>query len=118
MSKVAIVILSDTEGGEALGRVVNALTAAKEYGEGGDTVKVVFTGAGTKWVNELASPDHKLHELFASLKRQIEGACGYCAGAFGVSAEVESCGVRLLEDYGSNMSFRKLTSQGFQILTF
>lgn len=118
MSKVAIVILTDTEGGEALGRVVNALTAAKEFKDGGDQVQVVFTGAGTKWVGELAKPGHKLHGVYAELQDQVTGACGFCAGAFGASDTVKSAGVRLLEDYGTNMSFRNLVKDGYQVLTF
>jgi hypothetical protein len=118
MSKIAIVILTDTEGGEALGRVVNALTAAQEFQEGGDEVQVIFTGAGTKWVGELAKPDHKLHGTYTMLKGCVAGACGYCAGAFGVADTVQSAGVCLLNDYGTNMSFRKLVKDAFQVITF
>lgn len=118
MSKIAIVILTDTEGGEALGRVVNALTAAQEFKEGGDDIQVVFTGAGTKWIGELSKPDHKLHETYKKLKDCVAGACGYCAGAFGVADTVKAAGVCLLNDYGTNMSFRKLVLGGYQVLTF
>lgn len=118
MSKIAIVILTDTEGGEALGRVVNALTAAKEFKEAGDNVKVIFSGTGTKWVGQLAQSDHNLHGLYQGLNGQIAGACGFCAGAFGVADAVKSAEVCLLEDYGSNMSYRQLISDGYQLLTF
>ena len=47
MQKIAIVVLSDTVSDEALGRIFNALTAAKEYKEAGDEVNVTFTGTGT-----------------------------------------------------------------------
>lgn len=118
MLKVAIVILTDTEGGGSLGRVVNALMAAKEFKEGGDQVQVIFTGSGTKWVGELAKPSHKLHGVYAELQGQIAGACGFCADAYGVTEAVKSAGVCLLEDYGTNMSFRKLVKDGYQVLTF
>ena len=118
MSKVAIVVLSDNEGNEALGRIVNALTAAKEYKDAGDDIQVVFSGAGTKWVADLYDPKHKLHGLFRELHEQVSGACGYCADAFGVSDSVKVAGVGRLEEYGTNMSYRKLTQEGYQILTF
>lgn len=118
MSNIAIVILTDTEGNEALGRIVNALTAAKEFKEGGDHIKVIFTGAGTKWVGELAKSDHNLNSVYSELKDQIAGACGFCAGAFGVDESVQSAGVCMLEEYGSNMSYRQLIQDGYQILTF
>lgn len=118
MEKIAIVILSDTESGEALGRIVNALSAAKEYKEAGDEVSVSFTGAGTKWITALNASDHPAHGLYQAVKDRVAGACGYCAGAFGQTEAVASCGMPLLKDYGDNMSFRKLTSAGYQVMTF
>ncbi len=118
MSKVAFVILSDTEGKEALGRIVNGLTAAKEFKQGGDDIKVIFSGAGAKWIGELTNPKHDLHGLYAELQPNISGACSFCAGAFGVADSVKSAGVDLLEDYGTNMSYRQLVSDGYQVLTF
>ncbi|MCA9077606.1 MAG: hypothetical protein KDA93_21450 [Planctomycetaceae bacterium] len=118
MSKTAIVILADTEGGESLGRIVNALTAAKEFKEAGDDVQVIFSGTGTRWVGLLAQPDHNLHGLYAEVKDVIAGACGFCAGAFEVADAVQAAGVCMLEDYGSNMSYRQLMSDGYQVLMF
>ncbi|MCX7419088.1 MAG: hypothetical protein NT013_06075 [Planctomycetia bacterium] len=118
MSKIAIVILADVEGAEALGRIVNALNAAKEFQEGKDQVKVVFSGAGTKWIGLLADPKHNFHGLFAGLKEQIDGACGFCAGAFGVTDAVKSAGICVLQQFGTNMSYRQLINDGYQILTF
>lgn len=118
MQKIAIVVLADTEGGEALGRIVNALTAAKEYHEAGDEVQIAFTGAGTKWVGALSDPAHPAHALYKAVKHRTAGACGYCAGAFGQSETIQSCNTPLLTDYGDNMSFRKLTGAGYQVITF
>ena len=118
MSKIAIVILADTAGGEGLGRIVNALTAAKEFKEGGDQVRVIFSGTGTKWIDELVKPDHLMHAVYTSLKDEIAGACGFCAGAFGVADGVKAAGVCLLSDYGQNMSYRALIQENFQIITF
>ncbi len=118
MSKVAIVILTDTEGGDALGRVVNAMTAAKEFKEAGDDVKVLFSGTGTKWIGELAKSEHTLNPVFLELRGNIAGACRFCAEAFEVSETVQSCGIKLSDDYGSNMSYRTLVNEGRQILTF
>ncbi|MBI1317767.1 MAG: DUF417 family protein [Candidatus Hydrogenedens sp.] len=118
MPKTAIVILCDTEGGEALGRVVNALTAARESKAAGDDLKVVFTGAGTKWVPVLEDPAHKLHSAYAEVKDKVAGACGYCAGAFNVADAVKAAGVCMLEEYGTNMSYRDLLKGGYQVLNF
>jgi hypothetical protein len=45
VAKAAIVVLADTETSGELGRVVNALTTAKELKQEGDEVAVVFDGA-------------------------------------------------------------------------
>jgi len=63
-------------------------------------VSNVFNGAGTKWVGELSDPEHKYNKHFESVKDEVEGACAYCARAFGVP------------------SLAKLVSEGYQVITF
>lgn len=109
MSKVAIIVLADTETHEALGRVVNALEAVKEFKDGHDDVQLIFDGAGPKWIVELEKPDHKLHGLYNAVKDRIAGACEFCAGAFGV---------KLAGEFEGHPSFKKLVSQGYQVITF
>lgn len=118
MLKVAIVILADTETHEGLGRVVNALEAAKEFKEAGDDVRIVFDGAGTKWIPALASPDHKIHGLYRAVGDKVAGVCAFCAGAFGAKAGVEATGVPLVSEYDGHPSFRKLVAGGYQVLNF
>lgn len=118
MSRVAIVVLADTETHGDLGRVVNALEAVKEFKEANDEVQLIFDGAGTKWIVELSKPDHKARGLFESLKDRITGACSFCTGAFGVTEGVRSCGIPLLGEYDGHPSFKKLVSQGYQVITF
>ena len=118
MAKVAIVVLADTETHEGLGRVVNALEAVKEFKDGHDDVQLIFDGAGTKWIPELGKPDHKLHELYTAVKDRISGACEFCSGAFGVKDKVVACGVKLAGEYEGHPSFKKLVSQGYQVITF
>ena len=118
MNKVAIVVLTDTSESDGLGRVVNALMAAKEFVDANDEVQIVFSGAGTKWLVEIANPEHKLHDVYNNVKGHIAGACGFCATAFGVTDSVKACGIPILEEYATNMSFRKLVGSGYQIITF
>ncbi|TKS57773.1 MAG: hypothetical protein EWM73_03735 [Nitrospira sp.] len=118
MAKVAIVVLADTETHEGLGRVVNALEAVKDFKEAKDDVQLIFDGAGPKWIPELSKPDHKFHGLFESVKDRIAGACEFCAGAFGVKDKVVASGVKLAGDFEGHPSFRKLVSEGYQVITF
>lgn len=116
--KAAIVVLADTDTHEALGRVVNALEAVKEFKEAGDEVRLIFDGAGTKWIPELSRPDHKVHGLYEGVADTIAGVCHYCAGAFGVRDALESAGAPLDDSYEGHPSFRRLLADGFQIITF
>jgi len=118
MAKAATIVFADTDSAEGLGRVVNALTTAKEFKETGDEGRVIFDGAGTKWVAELSAEDHKYHWLFEDVRDQVEGACAYCAKAFGVKDEVEKEGVELLGDYEGHPSIHGLIVEGYEVVTF
>lgn len=118
MSKIAIVVFSDTNTVEALGKVSNAFMLASEALESGDKLKIIFEGAGTKWIGELEKEDHKLHGLYKGLKDKITGACSFCASAFGVKQQVESAGVALLSEYNDHPSLRNLIADGFSIVSF
>ena len=48
MSKVAIVILADTETHESLGCVVKALEAVKKFKDAHDDIQFIFDGTGPK----------------------------------------------------------------------
>src|ERR671912_2905044 len=111
-------VMSDTETHADRARVANALTTAYEFKEAGEEVDLIFTGAGTKWVAELADPDHRLHRAFEMVKDRVAGACKACAVSFGVRDEVEASGVPLLTEYRGHQSLRKLVKEGFEIITF
>jgi len=116
--KIAIIILSDTDTNEGLGRVVNALAAAGEYDKAGDEVRIVFTGIGTKWPTSLNKVDHPAHGLFEAVRDLVDGACGFCANAFGQTEAMKQYSIKLLADSGPFMSYRQYTEAGYQILTF
>jgi hypothetical protein len=118
MAKAALVVLADTDSREGLGRIANALVTAEEFDQAGDEVTIVFDGAGTRWIPELADPGHKYHERFVTLKPRIAGACAYCAAAFGVRKEVEAAQVELLDEYEQHPSIRRLVAAGYEVITF
>ena len=118
MNKVAVVILADTETHESLGRVVNGLELAKELQENDDEVKIVFDGAGTKWVPELEDEDHDAHPLFEAVSGSIYGACRFCSKAFGVFEEVKSSEADLLDEYEQHPSLRNFIQDDYQVVTF
>lgn len=119
MAKAAIIVLADTETHGDLGRVANALATAQEFKEAGDELTVIFDGAGTRWVAEIAKSDHRLHQRFEAIKEAIGGACSYCAGAFGVKDEIlDGTDIALLDEHEGHPSIRNLVADGYEVITF
>ena len=118
MAKAAIVVLADIETHEDLARVVNALETVKDFKEAHDEVRLIFDGAGTRWIGELAKPDHRAHPLYGAVKDQITGVCSYCAGAFKATAAVQAEGLPLLDEFDRHPSLRQLVAEGFPVITF
>lgn len=118
MNKVAIVILAKNGSKESLGRLVNAFEFAKELKEFDDDVRIVFDGASVTFIPEIIKEDHYVHSLFSSVEDKIDGACKYCADAFGVLNEVEESDIKLLDDFDDHPSLRSYIQEGYQIVTF
>jgi hypothetical protein len=117
MAKIAIIVFADTNTMEALGKVSNAFVLAYEALQYGDDLKIIFEGAGTKWIGEMEKEDHKLHGMYVNLKSSITGVCAYCAQAFGVKNEVKKAGLPLLDEYKNHPSLRNLVVDGYSIFT-
>jgi len=117
-NKIAIIVLADSNTDEGLGRIVNALAAAGEYNKAGDEVRIAFAGTGTRWPTSLVKPDHPAHGLYEAVKDLVDGACGFCANAFGQTEAMKQYSIKLLADNGPFLSYRQYTEAGFHILTF
>jgi len=111
-------LFADTETAEGMGRMANALTTASEFRDAGDDVLVIFDGAGTRWIPVLADPEHKYHRLLTDVRDRIQGACVYCARAYGVKDVIEGAGIALLDEYKGHPSIRDLMDKGYEVVTF
>lgn len=118
MSKVAILVLADTETHGDLGRVFNALVATKEFKSGGDDVRLILDGAATKWPGILSNPGHHAHRLFEEVRDVIAGACGFCTKAFEATESLQHAHVEPLDEYEGHPSIRNLVAGGYQIISF
>jgi len=118
MAKVAVVVFADTESHADLARVVNAMITVRESKEANDEVHLIFDGAGTKWIGELAKPEHQSYRLYESVKDKITGVCAFCAGAFGATEAVKAERITLLDEYKRHPSLRKLIVDEYQVLIF
>ncbi len=118
MTKIAIIILSDTETMESMGKVSNAFMLAQEAIENGDDLKIIFEGAGARWIGALEDESHKLHGLYKLVKSNITGVCFYCATVFGVKSKVLAANIPLISEYKEHPSLRQLFIDGYQVITF
>lgn len=118
MKKIAVIIFADTDTIEAMGRVSNAFMLIQEAAENKDDLKLIFEGAGAKWIKELENEGHKLHQLYKSIKPHITGVCSYCAQAFGAKSSVEQAGIKLISEYKQHPSIRNLVAENYEVITF
>jgi hypothetical protein len=123
--KAAIVILSDPKSGsdEALGRVFNGLATAYDFKQRGDEVTILFQGAATRWIGELANQEHPVHNLFSLVQDKVGGISHACSDVFGGADEAARAGVDRIKGNpvpGTNglPSLQKLVSEGYHLLTF
>jgi hypothetical protein len=122
--KTALVVLSDPAGGEdSLGRVFNALAAAKDFSERGEEVTLLFQGAGTRWASVLADNGHGLHALYTAVRSTIAGASDACSTFFGAREGVEGAGLEFVAEndipgLGGLPSLAQLRAEGFSVLVF
>lgn len=120
MSKTAIILHAEPGTHDAMGRAAHALLYTKELKETGHDVKLVLDGGGTRWIDELASPEHPLHPLFNWAKESgaVSGVCEYCVGAFGGDAEqTREAGFPLVGEYNGHPSVVSLVDDGYHIIT-
>lgn len=118
MAKYAVFVFADPETKEGLGRLVNAMEMVKELDEENHDVKLFFDGYGTGWLAKLSSKDHIAHKLFEAVEGRINGACMFCATAFGTKNGVQQCSIQLVNEYDQHVSIAKLVSNGYQIVNF
>ncbi len=118
MPKAAIVVLSDMETHQDLGRVLNALQVVKEFKEAGDEIELIFDGGGVVSAVTIADPDHDLHGLYTQVEDKITGICRYCARAFEVYDQAEELGLSFLAEYNQHPSLRRLVAEGYEVITF
>ena len=89
----------------------------REAVEAGVGVEIIFNGAGTRWVGELAKPRHKHHKLYRRLLPYVQ-VCDYCARALGVLDQVEAAGVGRLSEHRGHPSLFARLRRGVALLTF
>ncbi len=126
MRKVAIILLASTESDECLGRALHSMIYAHELTENGDEVKLIFDGAGVRWITKILSgSDDPASKAFAELAIGTysdafsKSVCKFCSSVFHVpEADVERAGFDVSSDgYSGHPDIAGLIERDFQIIT-
>lgn len=117
MVKAAIMVLAGTQSHDDLGRLTNALQAAKEFKDEGDDVVLIFDGAGTQWIPELEDDSHNAHDLYRALESDVQ-VCDFCADAFHVGEAVNESNAERVAEFQGHPSVRDLVVDGYEVITF
>ena len=113
--KVALVFYSVLEG-PANSATYRNLMFAQELMRHNDDVTLVFDGAGSKALAEMARPDHRFHGLLQSVRPRLRGVCHFCAKSYGVLEQLQDAELPLLGDDRGHASLRALLDEGRQII--
>ncbi len=57
-------------------------------------------------------------KLYETVKYKVEGACDFCANAFGVKEEIKKINIPLLDEYEKHPSLRQYVAEGYSVITF
>jgi len=124
MTKTVVVVFSDPKTGtdEALGRLLNAFFLTLELKEKKQDVTLLFQGAGARWPEYLAKPEHPAHALYEAVAETII-ICGGCADAFGATSALEPLGLKLLRDKAipgttGVVDLSRYLDEGARLITF
>ena len=60
----------------------------------------------------------RLNISATSVRKNIDGACLFCATAVGAKDGVQKCGLKLIDEYEQHVSIANLVSDGYQIINF
>jgi hypothetical protein len=124
VSKYALVVMSEpgepTPGGQ--GRMVHAMTAARDLNAAGHDVTLWFHGIGVMWLGTMDGQSDAFARhyqgLFDEVRGLIGGACEFCtAKRFGTTGGAERLGVPLVGG-DDHHSIAALIAEGRQVITF
>lgn len=125
MAKYAIVVMSEHSEGNpgGQGRMLHALSAAKDFADAGEEVGIWFHGVGVTW---LAAFDARYDQftrnyapLFDAVLPNIAGACDFCARTrFGAAQAAEHLGVPMVGGDGQHHTVAALAADGYQVFIF
>lgn len=124
MAKYALVVMS--EPGEAnpagQGRMIHALSAARDLKVAGHEVKLWLDGIGVTWLAAFDGRTDPFTQHYGPLFDQLRGdigACEFCTSKrFGAASSARKLGIAVAGGTEEHHSVGSLVTDGYQVLTF
>jgi len=125
MAKVALVLLADSETMESTGRALHSVIYAQELASKGNEVKLIFDGAGVRWVKKILTDEsNPVTKAFMDLKMGVysqsveKHVCKFCSAIFQVpEADSQKLGFDIADEYQGHPDLSALIADGFHIIT-
>ena len=123
MAKHAIVVLAPEETPEGRGRILHALTTARDLADTGADVEVYFDGIGVTCLTAFHVRDNPFTRnyagLFDAVRPLIAGACDFCTRRrFDAVEGAEALGVAIVGGEDQHHSLAPLLAAGYELHTF
>ncbi|MFO8084151.1 MAG: cytoplasmic protein [Desulfobacterales bacterium] len=99
---------------------IHVLLNALDMKAKGYDCRIVVEGSATKIIPELELEQNPLHVLWNKVKNSqiVEGVCRACSHKMGVLKDIESQGLKLLDDMAGHPGMAAYRDRGFEIITF
>jgi len=99
---------------------VHVLLNALDMDAKGENVKIVFEGASTALIPQLAQKQNPFHQLYAESREKglVAGACKACSAKMQVLDDVIAQDISLLDNMNGHPSISEFQDKGYMILTF
>jgi sulfur relay (sulfurtransferase) complex TusBCD TusD component (DsrE family) len=119
-SKFLVILQAAKTSPDGPARAFHAILYSQELHEQGHTVRLMFDGAATAWIEEFTNPasTHMLKPAYEKFQKLgiTEIICDYCAGAYKVQSSLAGRDLPLVSEYQGHPSLAKWVEQGYQIL--
>ena len=122
-SSHAVIVMADEATPEGRGRIIHALTTARDLASAGEHVEVYFDGIGVTSLTAFVARDNPFTEnygeLFDSIRPLISGACDFCTRRrFDAAGAAEALGVAIVGGHDAHHSLAPLALDHYRIHIF
>lgn len=118
--KYAVILMAPEETPDGRGRLLHALTTARDLKAAGANVEFYFDGVGVECINAFHSKANPFSEHYVKLFDQVKPfskACGVCSRHFKADAAADALGIEMVGTE-EHRSLARFILDGYEVITF